>query len=51
MQVGFESFGTDLPEDVSQDDLLKVVADYNADPKVRGHGWQMRDWRGILGGG
>lgn len=33
-QVGFESFGTDLPEDVSQADLLKVVADYNADPKV-----------------
>ena len=34
VQVGFESFGTDLPEDVSQEDLLKVVADYNADPKV-----------------
>jgi hypothetical protein len=33
-QVGFESFGTDLAEDVSQEQLLKVVADYNADPKV-----------------
>jgi 5,10-methylene-tetrahydrofolate dehydrogenase/methenyl tetrahydrofolate cyclohydrolase len=33
-QVGFESFGTDLPEDVSQEQLLKVVAAYNADPKV-----------------
>jgi hypothetical protein len=44
-QVGFESFGTDLPEDVSQEDLLKVVADYNADPKVSQHavlfGWCM----------
>lgn len=35
-QVGFESFGTDLPEDVSEEALLKVVADYNADPKVCG---------------
>jgi 5,10-methylene-tetrahydrofolate dehydrogenase/methenyl tetrahydrofolate cyclohydrolase len=35
VQVGFESFGTDLPEDVSQEELLKVVAAYNADPKVR----------------
>jgi 5,10-methylene-tetrahydrofolate dehydrogenase/methenyl tetrahydrofolate cyclohydrolase len=26
--------GTDLPEDVSQEELLKVVAQYNADPKV-----------------
>jgi 5,10-methylene-tetrahydrofolate dehydrogenase/methenyl tetrahydrofolate cyclohydrolase len=34
--VGFDSFGTDLPEDVSQDDLLRVVAEYNADPKVDG---------------
>lgn len=33
-QVGFESFGTDLPEDVSEAEVLKVVADYNADPKV-----------------
>jgi hypothetical protein len=33
-EVGFESFGTDLPEDVSQEELLKVVAQYNADPKV-----------------
>jgi hypothetical protein len=34
-QVGFDSFGTDLPEDVSQEALLQVVAAYNADPKVR----------------
>lgn len=34
--MGFDSFGTDLPEDVSQDDLLRVVAEYNADPKVDG---------------
>jgi len=34
LQVGFDSFGTDLPEDVTQEQLLKVVADYNADPKV-----------------
>jgi hypothetical protein len=33
-EVGFESFGTDLPEDISQEELLKVVAQYNADPKV-----------------
>jgi hypothetical protein len=33
-EVGFESFGTDLPEDVSQEELLNVVAQYNADPKV-----------------
>lgn len=36
-QVGFESFGTDLPEDASQEELLKVVADYNANPKVGVH--------------
>jgi hypothetical protein len=34
-EVGFESYGTDLPEEVSQEDLLQVVAAYNADPKVR----------------
>ncbi|KAF8057282.1 FOLD2 [Scenedesmus sp. PABB004] len=35
-EVGFESFGTDLPDDVSQEALLQVVAQYNADPKVDG---------------
>eukprot|EP00883_Tetradesmus_obliquus_P011433 jgi/Sobl393_1/420/SZX59733.1 len=35
-EVGFESFGTDLAEDVSQEELLRVVAQYNADPKVDG---------------
>lgn len=33
-EVGFESFGTDLAEDVSQEEVLKVVASYNADPRV-----------------
>ncbi|KAK9853130.1 hypothetical protein WJX84_005535 [Apatococcus fuscideae] len=35
-EVGYESFQTDLPEEVSQEDLLKVVADYNADERVHG---------------
>ncbi|KAL4428136.1 hypothetical protein ABPG75_002225 [Micractinium tetrahymenae] len=35
-EVGIVSFGTDLPEDVSEEELLKVVADYNADPAVHG---------------
>ncbi|KAK9854207.1 hypothetical protein WJX84_012150 [Apatococcus fuscideae] len=35
-EVGFESFQTDLPEDVSQEDLLKVVAEHNADDRIHG---------------
>jgi 5,10-methylene-tetrahydrofolate dehydrogenase/methenyl tetrahydrofolate cyclohydrolase len=35
-EVGFDSFGTDLPEDVSEEEVLKVVAAYNADPNVHG---------------
>ncbi|GIL73069.1 hypothetical protein Vretimale_4688 [Volvox reticuliferus] len=35
-EVGFDSFGTDLPADVSEEELLKVVEDYNADPRVHG---------------
>lgn len=35
-EVGIESFASYLPEDVSQEELLKVVADFNADPKVHG---------------
>lgn len=35
-EVGIKSIGTKLPEDVSQDELLKVVQDYNADPNVHG---------------
>lgn len=35
-EVGFASFGTDLPDDVSQAELLAVVASYNADPAVHG---------------
>lgn len=35
-EVGIVSFGTDLSETASQDEVLKVVADYNADPNVHG---------------
>lgn len=35
-EVGITSFGHDLPEDISQDDLLKIVQDLNADPDVHG---------------
>lgn len=35
-EVGFNSFSTDLPETVTEADLLKVVQDYNADPNVHG---------------
>jgi hypothetical protein len=50
--VGFESFGTDLPEDVSEEALLKVVQDYNADPAVHGILVQVRrlGGLGVLGG-
>lgn len=34
--VGFQSFGADLPEDVSEDRLLAVVQEYNAEPTVHG---------------
>lgn len=35
-EVGIASFGHELPEDVSQDELLAVVAGLNADPEVQG---------------
>lgn len=35
-EVGFQSFGTELAEDVAEDEVLKVVAAYNADPAVHG---------------
>lgn len=35
-EVGITSFGHDLPEDISQDDLLKVVRELNANPDVHG---------------
>jgi len=35
-EVGITSFGHDLPADISQDDLLKVVQELNADPDVNG---------------
>jgi 5,10-methylene-tetrahydrofolate dehydrogenase/methenyl tetrahydrofolate cyclohydrolase len=35
-EVGIDSFGTELPEDVSESELLKIVSEYNADPDVHG---------------
>eukprot|EP00879_Flechtneria_rotunda_P019624 GHRR01020620.1.p1 GENE.GHRR01020620.1~~GHRR01020620.1.p1 ORF type:complete len:343 (+),score=107.24 GHRR01020620.1:235-1263(+) len=35
-EVGFESFGIDLLESCSQEELLQAVANFNADPKVDG---------------
>jgi 5,10-methylene-tetrahydrofolate dehydrogenase/methenyl tetrahydrofolate cyclohydrolase len=35
-EVGITSFGHDLPEDISQEELLKVVRDLNANPDVNG---------------
>ncbi|MEN6571739.1 MAG: bifunctional methylenetetrahydrofolate dehydrogenase/methenyltetrahydrofolate cyclohydrolase FolD [Anaerolineaceae bacterium] len=35
-EVGIESFGYNLPADIKQADLEKLVADLNADPKVNG---------------
>jgi len=35
-EAGITSFGHELPEDVSQDELLKVVQDLNANPDVHG---------------
>jgi len=35
-EVGITSFGNDLPADVSQEELLNVVRDLNANPEVNG---------------
>ena len=35
-EVGIRSFGHDLPADVSQEDLIEVVGQLNADPAVHG---------------
>jgi 5,10-methylene-tetrahydrofolate dehydrogenase/methenyl tetrahydrofolate cyclohydrolase len=35
-EVGITSFGHDLPADISQADLLKIVRDLNANPAVHG---------------
>jgi 5,10-methylene-tetrahydrofolate dehydrogenase/methenyl tetrahydrofolate cyclohydrolase len=35
-EVGITSFGHDLPEDISQEELLTVVRDLNANPEVNG---------------
>ena len=45
--VGIASFGTDLPETVTQKQLLNVVKKYNADPNVHGILVQLpvRVWR------
>jgi 5,10-methylene-tetrahydrofolate dehydrogenase/methenyl tetrahydrofolate cyclohydrolase len=36
VEVGITSFGHDLPADISQEELLKVVRDLNANPEVNG---------------
>lgn len=36
VEVGFQSFGTELPETATEEEVLKVVATYNADPSVHG---------------
>ena len=35
-EAGIESFGTDLPGDATEEEVLAVVAAYNADPNVHG---------------
>jgi len=35
-ELGMHSVGVHLPADISQDELLKVIRDYGADPKVHG---------------
>lgn len=35
-EAGIDSFGTDLPQDATEDEVLAVVAAYNADPAVHG---------------
>ncbi len=35
-EVGIVSFGADLPETATQEEVLKVVSDFNADPRVHG---------------
>ncbi|MEW5301965.1 MAG: hypothetical protein WDW36_004788 [Sanguina aurantia] len=35
-EAGIESYGTDLPETATEEEVLKVVAAYNADPNVHG---------------
>ena len=35
-KAGIASFGHDLPEDISQEELLKIVRDLNANPDVHG---------------
>jgi methylenetetrahydrofolate dehydrogenase (NADP+)/methenyltetrahydrofolate cyclohydrolase len=35
-EVGIESFGHELPADISQEELEKLIGELNADPKVHG---------------
>lgn len=36
LQVGIASFGADLPESSTQEEVLKVVRDFNNNPDVHG---------------
>merc|ERR1712224_201397 len=36
MGVGIVSYGTDLPETATEEEVLEVVEKYNADPRVHG---------------
>ena len=35
-EVGIVSYGTDLPETATEEEVLEVVEKYNADPRVHG---------------
>lgn len=35
-EVGIESFASKLPDDISQEELMKVVENYNADDRIHG---------------
>lgn len=45
-EVGIESFGKDLPGDVSEEELLKVISELNDNPHVDGNS-ALSDW-GVL---
>jgi 5,10-methylene-tetrahydrofolate dehydrogenase/methenyl tetrahydrofolate cyclohydrolase len=35
-EVGIKSFGVDLPEEVSEEELIKKIHEFNSDPDVHG---------------
>lgn len=35
-EVGIKSYGSELPEDATQEDLIRVINQYNSDPDVHG---------------